>query len=254
MSSHTLWLTGSLLLLLVACSEPDVTSASNPGVQIIERAREVHGADVLDQARVQFLFRDASYEVERDSGRFHYRRTYLDSLGREHVDVLDNDSLWKIVDGDTVAVPDSARGALLSSLNSVPYFSLLPYNLADPAVRARFLGSRTVGERAYDVVEVTFEEEGGGPDHEDRYVYWFDRVDHTIEYLAYYYHTDGGGSRFREAVNERTIGGVRFADYKNYRSDSIGQDIERYADIVGTPSLELVSVVEIDSVRVDPLP
>jgi len=41
-----------------------------------------------------------------------------------------------------------------------------------------------------------------------------------VDYLAYSYHVNGGGVRFRSAYNSREVDGVRFQDYINYKHDS----------------------------------
>ncbi|MEQ8812483.1 MAG: DUF6503 family protein, partial [Imperialibacter sp.] len=62
----------------------------------------------------------------------------------------------------------------------------------------------------------TFQQEGGGKDFEDVFIYWFDKDSYQLDYLAYYYNTDETGIRFREAYNRQTVDGILFQDYINY--------------------------------------
>ncbi|MEO0474056.1 MAG: DUF6503 family protein, partial [Bacteroidota bacterium] len=41
--------------------------------------------------------------------------------------------------------------------------------------------------------------------------------DHSLDFLAYSYETEGGGYRMREAINRRMINGVLVQDYINYK-------------------------------------
>jgi hypothetical protein len=53
----------------------------------------------------------------------------------------------------------------------------------------------------------------------------------------------------------RRVEGVRFADYMNYTSDTLSYDrMALYPDLWSRDALELVSRIEIDSLRVQPLP
>jgi hypothetical protein len=205
------------LAALIGCGEPG--DAPRTAEDVIARARAAHGADVLDHAAVAFTFRGDRFAVERDGGRFAYARETTDSTGAAVRDVLTNDGLTRTVAGDTVAL--SEREALIAeeAVNSVVYFFLLPYPLADPAVRARIVGADTLRGEPYDRVEVTFEEEGGGRDYQDVFLYWFHRNRTTMDFFAYSYEDSGGGARFRQAVNPRTVGGVRVVDHLNFEAD-----------------------------------
>ena len=99
-------------------------------------------------------------------------------------------------------------------------------------------------------MEVTFRPEGGGRDYQDRFLYWIHRDRSTVDYLAYSYDVNDGGIRFREAFNPRTVGGVRFADYRNYAPDSVEPRLEALAQMFEADSLTLVSEIVLDSVRV----
>ena len=240
-------LAAMLLLGSLGCgTEPDAQ-------EIVDRAREVHGSNVLDQAVVEFDFRGKHFRVRRDDGVFSYERIYTDSTGARVREVLNNNELFRTVNGERVALSDEERRSIKTAVNSVVYFALLPYALNDPAVQKRYIGEEQVQGEPYHRVEVTFRKEGGGRDYEDRFVYWFHQDRHTLDYLAYRYHTDGGGTRFRKAVNPREVNGVRFADYLNYTTNAIDMSVTRYGQIMESDSLQQVSTVRLDNVQVHPL-
>lgn len=242
------------LLLLSACaSEPDPQA-------IIDRAIAVHGGEVLEHAEVTFDFRDRHYRAWREGGQFSYERWLTDSLDTDTLhqvhDVLTNDSLYREVDGERVSLSEDAAASVRSGVNSVIYFALLPFPLNDPAVQKRYLGTTTLEGEPYHEIEVTFQQEGGGQDYEDRYVYWIHQDRYTMDYLAYDFHVDDGGTRFRKAVDVHTVAGVRFADYLNYTSPALpepGTPIERFDTLMKADSLTLVSEIRLDNIVVRPL-
>jgi hypothetical protein len=154
------------------------------------------------------------------------------------------------VDGAAVQLTAEARASLETQVNSVVYFAFLPYRLEDPAVRLRDLGEAELEDRPYRVIEVTFEQEGGGRDFDDRFVYWIHRDDHTLDFLAYRFHVGDGGTRFRRAVNRREVGGILIQDYENWTLDPEIDDVAAYGDAFAAGRLELVSMVELGNVRV----
>ncbi len=68
----------------------------------------------------------------------------------------------------------------------------------------------------YDKIKVFFTEEGGGTDHDDVFVYYFDKQDGSMDFLSYLYHVNETGMRFREAYNPRRIGEILVQDYINF--------------------------------------
>ncbi len=259
----------ALLLALAGCADSAPTGAALPAeaaaaeaapavpaeaardtaaVAVIGRARAAHGSDTLDAALVTFGFRGQTFRVERGGGRFAYTRT--DSAGTVR-DVLDNDGVRRTVDGVPVALGERAALTVEGDVNSVVYFALLPHGLTDPAVQPRLVGPDTLGGEPYDLVEVTFRPEGGGRDYQDRFLYWVHRDRDTVDYLAYSYEVNGGGARFRRAVNPRSVGGVRFADYENYTAEPREPALEDLGRLWESGSLELLSEVVLDEVRVE---
>lgn len=253
------------LLLLAACAPEQQDAAPNAASEsesseaqaLIDEAIQAHGGNVLENAVMEFDFRGDHYTVRQESGQFRYERAYTDSTGARVQEVLSNDSLYRRVDGARVTLSEEERRGMETTVNSVVYFALLPFPLSDPAVQARALSADTLEGQAYDVVEVTFQEEGGGRDYEDRFVYWFHPETRVMDYLAYYYHTDGSGSRFRKAVNPRTVEGVRVADYVNFTADStadtLGTAVEHYPALLRDDALRTFSRIETENVTVRPL-
>lgn len=252
----------ALLLITGACgSDPDGSpdDTSLNAEAIVDSAVAAHGGDVMNRAVMTFDFRETAFRLRHDGGRFRYTRTYTDSLGRTVQEVLSNDSLYRAVDGSRVDVSEDEARQIETAVNSVAYFALLPEPLGDPAVRPALLGRDTIDGSPYHVIEVTFRQEGGGRDWEDRFVYWFRTDTYAMDYLAYAYGLGASGEepghRFREAYNVRRVEGVRVADYRNYTDTTLTPStLERYPSRLGAEPLELVSTVELDSVRVMPLP
>lgn len=249
------------LIGLGACSSPSEESGAETTMSradsIVQAAIAAHGGDVLERAVVTFDFRGIDFHVERNGGQYRYERTYTDSLGHSVREVLTNDSLYRVVGDERVALTADERDAVRVDINSVPYFALLPYNLQDPAVQSAYSGVDTLDGTPYHRIRVTFQQEGGGQDWQDVFMYWFAQDDLSMDYLAYAYGfgpDEEYGTRFREAYDVRTIEGVRFADYRNYSTpgDSL-RDLTRYPDYFAGDSLELISRVETDSVQVQPL-
>lgn len=249
----------TLLVLVAGCQSSENSPEQHPSAAaIVDSAVAAHGGEVLDHAVVSFIFRGDRYRIRQNEGQFHYRRTYTDSLDRTVRDGLTNDGMYRVVDGDTVSLSDEERSSLHLTVNSVSYFTLLPHPLQDSAVQPEYTGRDTIDGTPYHRIRVTFQQEGGGQDWEDVFMYWFRTDTYAMDYLSYAFglapdETDTG-TRFREAYNVRHINGVRMADYMNYTSDTLSYDrMAQYPTLWAQDALELVSRIEIDSVEVQPL-
>jgi hypothetical protein len=212
---------------------------------------------VLQRATVRYRFRGDAYRLRHDGGAFHYRRAYTDSLRRPVVEGLTNAGPYRTVGGDTVSLSEAERDAVTTTVNSVAYFSLLPEPLSDPAVQPTYSGRDTIDGVPYHRVRVTFQQEGGGADWQDVFLYWFRADTYAMEYLAYAYGQGPGeeaGTRFREAYNVRQVNGVRMADYYNYTVDTLSaEQMTRYPELLARDAVRLVSRIEVDRLRVQPL-
>ncbi|WP_157974273.1 DUF6503 family protein [Lewinella sp. IMCC34183] len=240
------------LILLCTCgpAEPAEAPAPAGAAAIIDRAVRAHGMERFDSVAIDFAFRDRHYQVLNDNGRFAYRRRFVDSLGGEVTDLLTNQGLTRMREGETPALTAQDSAAYASSVNSVRYFFMLPYGLYDPAVNTEVLDTVALEGKTYDRIRVTFDAEGGGRDHDDVYHYFFDRDSGELDYLAYTFEVDGGGIRFRKAINKRRVDGVLVQDYVNYGLDGADRDIDRIAARFAAGELPELSLIENTEVKI----
>jgi hypothetical protein len=236
-----------LLLLTVGCG-----GQASESDRLIDRTISAHGMERLDNAEVRFSFRGDRFVARRQSNQFRYERHSLDDQGA-FVDVLTNEGLHRERNGVRVELTPDEYGRAETTVNSVIYFALLPLPLRDPAVNATIRDDEIVRGTAYHVLDVNFAQDGGGRDWEDTFRYWINRDSGTIDFLAYSFHVNDGGTRFREAFNPRRVNGVLFLDYRNYTDRTIEGDISRYSSIfdAGEPSLELFSDILIENIEVE---
>jgi len=238
-----------LLIATVSCQSKRQPDAQ----QIVDDAIAAHGGAKYDRGVVSFVLRDRQYRALRDGGAFVYSRTFTDSTGQRVHDVLRNSGFTRTVNGVAEELPEEKQKAYAASVNSVIYFALLPYFLNDAAVQKTYLGNATIKGEPYHKVKVTFAQEGGGDSYEDVYIYWLHQQRHTMDYLAYSFKEDGGGTRFRQAINPRTVNGIRFQDYVNYTSKE-DLPLENYDRAFEAGKLEKVSDIVLEEVEVRELP
>lgn len=208
-----------LVLFLITLVAASCSDKNDDAQYVIDQARMAAGNDKLDMAQVEFEFRDREYGVKRLNGEYEMVRIFKDSLDVIR-DQVTNDGFQREINGTVTEVADSMAFKYTNSINSVIYFALLPYNLNDAAVIKSHLGTETLKGKEYYKIKVSFQQEGGGKDFEDEFIYWIDKETYFIDYLAYSYLTDGGGMRFREAYNPRIVNGIRVLDYINYKPSS----------------------------------
>lgn len=236
----------SLAVLLTSCGEKETPlSAQN----IVDRAISNSCNGNCDHATIDFTFRDRCYVSGRKGGDYRLERITSDSTGVTH-DILSNDGFRRYKNDTLLTIPDSMVTKYSNSVNSVHYFVQLPFGLNAGAVQKELLGETKVKGESYYEIGVTFTEEGGGTDFDDEFVYWIHKDDYTVDYLAYSYATDGGGIRFREAYNVRVIDGIRFADYNNYKPNSLDIALTNLDELFEKGELKLLSKIETESVGV----
>ncbi|MEZ4828884.1 MAG: DUF6503 family protein [Bacteroidia bacterium] len=226
-----------------------VNHSSTDPQPIVDQAIAAHGGDKFLHAEISFSFRDRKYLSLRDNGHFQFERIFIEN-GDSIRDVLSNEGFFREVNGQRVAIPDSMALKYSNSVNSVIYFAVLPFGLNDPAVQKSYLGEVEIKAVPYHKIKVTFGQDGGGVDFEDEFVYWFRTDNFRMDYLAYLYHTEGGGMRFRKAYNTRTIGGLVISDYVNYEADPRQYRVEQTDSLFEAQSLKELSVIELQSVSV----
>ena len=246
-NTHRLSLCGAvgLALLLSSCHEEVKDTAA-----IVQESIEHYGGDVFDRIHISWGFREIPFEVTRDNGVFRYQRTIEDSLGQTIVEVMENEGSWIEVNGERQDLDSRSRTQLETAVNSVVYFGFLPFRLDDSVVQLADLGTVEVDGEPYQKVEVTFPQEGGGRDWEDRFIYWFHQGDRTLDYLAYREATEVETTRFRRAVNRRMVGGLMVQDYENYTGDPDVGNVADYDRLFEAGVLRLVSMVEFDDLEV----
>lgn len=217
---------------------------------IIAKSIEVSGGKLFDHSNISFDFRDIHYTANRDHGKFQLERQIKDSLSVIR-DVLNNSGFERFREEEKVQLEDSIISKYSNSVNSVHYFSVLPYGLDGKAVRKKYLGSTEIKGKDYHKIKVTFSEDGGGEDFEDEFIYWIEKELFTVDYIAYTYKEVGGqGFRFREAYNTRMVNGLRFADYDNYKPETSNVKLEDLDELFNTNKLQLLSKIELKNIEV----
>ena len=234
------------MIVLVGCQKsPDAQS-------IIDAAIENHGGALYENVHISFDFRNRHYVLSHQQGMFQYERHFEDSTGQIR-DVLNNEGFKRYLNDQDITDTVKKKAAYTRSVNSVAYFVLLPYRLNDPAVVKQYLGETTINGEPYHKIEVTFQQQGGGEDFEDQFVYWIHKEQLIMDYLAYLYFTDGGGKRFRAPYNQRVIEGIRFTDYENYQEVTDDIPIAHYDSLYQVGALKLLSKIELENIKVRPL-
>lgn len=239
-------LISALFTGLLACQTPD----SDPNLNnIINAAILAAGGNNFEDAEISFTFRNMDYRSHRKDGQFRLERIQTDTSENIIRDLVSNDGFQRFKNDTAFSVPDSMAFKYSESVNSVHYFAYLPFGLGDPAVRSRYLGKATIKEKEYHKIEVTFSEDGGGVDHEDVFIYWIEPELNTVDYLAYSFNTNGGGIRFRQAYNNRVVGGIRFVDYLNFKAEQ-GVDFYTTDSLFNLGALKKLSEIKLENIQV----
>lgn len=233
----------------MASSEEATVIITDSAAWIVENAIAHHGGTSIDSSKVDFVFRGKSYSAERSGKYFTYLRSYVDKVGAVIDDELTNEAFSRKVDTTIRTLSSKDSLAYANSLNSVMYFAFLPYFLQDPAVNLGYKGTTTIKGEPYYEVSVRFSEDGGGKDFEDEYAYWFRQSNFQMDYLAYNFLVNGGGARFREAFNSRTIKGILFQDYINYKPANDQRDVLNFDAIYNAGGMDTLSLIGLEEVR-----
>ena len=218
--------------------------------QIIDASIKTSGGERLANSTISFDFRETNYKATRANGYFELLRTFEDSTGTV-TDVLNNEGFKRVLDEKTIRVSDSMGSLYSASVNSVHYFSVLPFGLNDSSVKKEKLDDLTIKDATYHTVKVTFSAEGGGEDYEDVFLYWIHKDTFKLHYLAYSYNEDDNiGMRFREAYNDRSIEGIHFVDYNNYKSKADTITLMDMPMVFEKGELQLLSKIELKNISV----
>lgn len=250
-------LTALIFVLLTACGSDDFsesagttetpTETTSPAGELLARAVVAHGGKRYDKAAYGFTFRDKAYTFRNNGLAYRYTRI-IETEGSTTLDVLIDGQITRTVDGKIVELSEKDQARHRESINSVIYFATLPHKLQDPAVNLTPAGEEMIDGIPYDRLRVHFNEEGGGTDHDDNFVYWVNRETDRIDFLAYDYRTNGGGVRFRSAYNPRIVNGILFQDYVNYKAP-IGTKLEDLSAMHFRKELEELSRIETENVK-----
>jgi hypothetical protein len=235
------------IFVLISC-QPDEEKYT--AQEIIDKVIERAGGERYKNATVEFRFRDHTYKSIRNAGAFHLERNKVDSTGH-YRDILSNTGYQRFLNDSLLKVPDSMVVRYSSSVNSVHYFAHLPYGLNDRAVNKEMAGEATIKGRPYYQLKITFQQEGGGADHHDEFMYWIHKDNYTIDYLAYKFKVNDGGIRFRVAYNPRVIEGIRFVDYKNYTVRDLDTELEELDELFEEGKLDMLSNIKTEIINVE---
>ena len=234
-----------IFLFFLSCQSPKSENAQ----EIIQKALHQSGFD-KSSFSIDFDFRDYHYTLIRKPSFYSFSRSTI----QKDVEVKDvmtsSKPLQRFIDGKMILLSDSLQRVYSNSLNSVMYFFQLPKPLQDTAAINELVGAVVIHGETYWTLKVTFKEEGGGEDFQDEYRYWINQKNHEIDYLAYNYLTDGGGTRFRRAVNKRKIEGIFFQDYVNYKPFQKFEQLDSLPSLFEQEELQQVSLIENKNIRV----
>ena len=217
--------------------------------EIIDKSIVISGVDKIGNSELAFDFRDYSYKAIRKEGQFSLQRIKKqnDSI---IIDILANDGYSRLINKKPASVIDSMAVKYSESVNSVHYFSVLPYGLNDGAVKKKLLESISIKGKEYHKVQITFQQEGGGIDYDDVFIYWIGKEDFNIDYMAYTFHVNGGGKRFREVRKEHLVNGVRFTDHNNYKPEDVDTDLSSLDLLFEKGQLKKLSEINLENIKI----
>lgn len=231
----------------VAAPTQNVVVEQSPAEILLSETLKAHGGDLYNSAHFEFTFRGNQYSFNNSENGFVYT-VNKDVEGQSVFDRLENESFSREADGTVLELSEKDESKFSASLNSVIYFATLPYKLKDPAVNLALGKPVTIKDKNYKVLLVTFQEEGGGTDHDDEFAYWINDNTKRIDYLAYNYKVNKGGVRFRSAFNTRVVEGIVFQDYINYKAE-VGTPLEELPALYEEDMLEQLSIIATEDVK-----
>lgn len=219
--------------------------------KIVDASIAAYGGQRYESAKIEFDFRNIHYSIFKNETGFEYSREFSDSTGTIR-DLLDNAGFLRTINGVKIDTLSEERiGAFSRSVNSVAYFAFLPFGLNDSAALKTYLGETVLKGETYHLVKVTFAKEGGGDDFDDEFLYWIGLEDYYIDYMAYSYHTDGGGIRMREVRDVQEVNGIRFQNYLNLKPEDKNIKVEEIQALYERGELELLSEINLENIKVE---
>ncbi|WP_317194858.1 DUF6503 family protein [Algoriphagus pacificus] len=239
-----------MILLLCGLSACDTRTEAQ---KIVDKAIEAHGGKAYEDSKIEFDFRDMHYTIYKTPSTFEYIREFSHESGQVK-DVLNNAGFTRTVNGVELDTLNAEWiGKYTRSVNSVAYFAFLPYGLNDPAAIKTDLGITEIKGEEYHLIKVTFQQDGGGEDFEDEFLYWFGKDDYLMDYMAYYYLTDGGGVRMRSVTEVNEVGGIRFQNYLNLKPEVEKTPVDQMQQLYLDGKLEVLSEINTENIKVEKL-
>lgn len=229
-----------------AAPAPSPKELDPAALSILNRALKAHGSQRLSKVNFGFTFRGSQFEFITENEKEIYKSSY-EKEGKAYNDRIEGGIFHRLIDNASQTLNEKEAYSGFETLNSVIYFATLPHKLRDPAVNLYAAGTATIKGKAYDMLRVNFDEEGGGVDHDDNFLYWINQETNRIDYLAYDYKTNKGGVRFRSAFNPRVVAGVLFQDYVNYKAP-LGTPLADLPGLFEKGELEELSIIATEGV------
>ncbi|CAM1354137.1 DUF6503 family protein [Tenacibaculum insulae] len=236
-----------IFLFVISCKPQDKAINAQ---EIINKSIELSKLKSVENATLSFTFRKNKYTAKRNNGKFELVKIVKkDSLKIK--EILSNIDFKRFKNDELIKLSEKDKNNFSNSVNSVHYFSVLPLGLNDKAVNKKLLESVTIKGKEYYKIQVTFNEEGGGDDFDDVFIYWFAKDTFYLEYLAYKYHTNGGGVRFRDVKKEQFIKGVRFVDYNNYKPLDKNINFKEIDKLYEDDKLKKLSEIVLNNIKIN---
>lgn len=231
--------------LIILFFIPFLLSAQDKAQSIIAKSIKAHGGKAYEKCSIALDFRQFHLILTHNKGVFQYERTMTDSLKVVWRDVKNNAGYHREKNGVTLELTEKDRLRYEEGIISQSYFILLPYKLQDKAVQLKYIGEGEVeGKKEYKI-EVSFQKEGGGRDHEDVFCYWINQKTYLIDYIAY----ANGGPRFRKATTRHKAGNIIVQDYENYEIKDKTIPTSAYDRVYREGGAKLLSKIEHTNVR-----
>lgn len=238
-----------LLFFVVSCKPIDNGVDAQ---KVIDNSINKSNLQVIENSNLSFSFRKNNYIAKRNNGNYEFQKiSKKDSVIIK--DVLSNEGVKRYVNDSLIQLSEKDKKGFGDSVNSVHYFAVLPYGLNAPAARKKMLEPVIIKGKTYYKVQVTFSEEDGGTDFDDVFIYWFAKEDFKLTYLAYKYHTNGGGVRFRDVKKENLVNGIRFVDYNNYKPLDKNIDFYTIDKLYEDDKLKKISEIVLNNIEIKEL-
>lgn len=215
---------------------------------IVDDAINAHGLGL--NSGFEFDFRNKHYSKQNLDKGLLYTRSFSDSKHTYQDSVFNYSTFIRYVDDSLSSTNPGCSEQHARSVHSVFYFFQLPLGLNDEAVVKEFVEQNILHGKSYNKVKITFKEEGGGEDYDDEFLYWFNAQTKELDFMAYAYAANGGGIRFRKAVNKRKVDGILFQDYLNYRPASKEITLTELDDLFEQGELIEVSQILNENIKI----